>query len=68
MARAGLRHEESVACDPFKPKEGQLKTTWPWAKIQIVPVNIPIQPLKKVLKWVVHLAQNGTIGVDPQPY
>ena len=30
-------------------------------------VNIPIQPLKEVLKWVVHLPQNGTIGFDPQP-
>ena len=24
--------------------------------------------LKQVLKWVVHLPQNGTIGFDPQPY
>ena len=28
----------------------------------------PIQPLKKVLKWVVRLFQNGTIGFDPQPH
>ena len=28
----------------------------------------PSQPLKKVLKWVVHRKpQNGTIGFDPQP-
>ena len=32
----------------------------------VPPVNIPI-PLKKVLKWVVRLPQNGTIGFDPQP-
>ena len=34
----------------------------------VPPVNIPIQPLNQVLKWVVHLPQNGTIGFDPQPY
>ena len=27
----------------------------------------PIQPLKYVLQWAVHLPQNGTIGFDPQP-
>ena len=38
---------------------------WPRVASQIVPpVNIPIQPLKWVLKWAVHLPQNGTIGFD----
>ena len=30
-------------------------------------VNIPIPTKIQVLKWVVHLPQNGTIGFDPQP-
>ena len=30
---------------------------WPWVKHPVPPV-----------KWVVHLSQNGTIGLDPQPY
>ena len=29
--------------------------------------NPQSSPLKKVLKWVVHLPQNVTIGVDPRP-
>ena len=41
--------------------------SWPWVKSQIVPpVNIPIQPLKQVLKWVVHRffkTQNGIPSV-----
>ena len=36
----------------------------PW----VPPVNIPIQPLKSVLTWVVHLPQNGTIGFEPWPF
>ena len=41
-----------------------LKGIWPWVKAEIVPtVNIPIQPLKWVLRCVVVL-QNGTIGFD----
>ena len=54
----------------WDPKVQNLGVTWPWVKIQIVPpVNIPIQPLKQVLKWVVHRKpQNGTIGVEPQPH
>ena len=31
-------------------------------------MNIRFNPTTKiVLKWVVHLPQNGTIGFDPQP-
>ena len=32
-----------------------------------VSVNLPIQPLKQVLQWMVRLPQNGTIGFDTQP-
>ena len=46
---------------------------WPWVKIRIVPppVNIPIQPLKLVLKWVVNsptISKMGSQnGFGPQP-
>ena len=42
---------------------------WPWVKIQILPVNIPIQPLKLALKGVVNSPgpKWDPIGFDPQP-
>ena len=46
----------------------------PWTQMAMgqnpnrTPSEHPIQsPLKQVLKWVVHLPPNGTIGFDPQP-
>ena len=49
-------HNPRMAC-PGKWKQ-RLKPAvhiWPWVKTQIVPpVNIPIQPLKEVPKWVVN--------------
>ena len=56
--------------DP-QPNQAWLVIVWPWVKSQIEPpVNIPIQPLKQVLKSVVNspTPKWDPIGCDPEPF
>ena len=40
---------------------------WPWVKIQIPPVNIPIQPLNSRLKWVQNIGSKMAGKFTYQP-
>ena len=72
MARLACRRQgtskaalQTLATAPEKKQNLQLLPR-PWVEIPYPHSNIPI-PTNR-LKWVVHLAQNGTIGFDPRPH
>ena len=65
-----LRFFEDLTSDAFCPTSFRptiLSGSHGHGSISQPPVNINQSPLKSVLKWVVHLPPNGTIGLDPQP-